>query len=235
MADQVDKDVRVVEAADRIDQVAATAPDVQPAIKVETQAIRTAVATAPAEDVNALIATFEGQLDARESEINRLLGQIEKLQDQELRWQARGLTGLGIALVLAFGVSVAFGGGLMAAAKTWPIAVMGVGCLGLAQIVSHPWFMPTMAGLLALGFGYVIYYCYDKHRDGKLKTMIQRKAAVLDKVVPVLDHARKHASKTMREVLDGGVFGQLSNLMSDDEKAVVKQVRREVDATGVGR
>ncbi len=228
IASQGEREVRVLASADRIDAVAKSAPEVQPALESETSEIRAAVASAPAEDVTLLIATFEGQLDDREREIERLSAQVKQLINQELRWQARGLTGLGIALVLAFGVSVAFGGGLVAAAKTWPIALMGVGCLGLAQIVAHPWFMPSIAGLLALGAGYAIYYVFDRHREGRLKSSLEKKASLLRKIVPVLDEARESASDTVRSVLENGVFARLSQRMNREDKVTVHEVRREI-------
>lgn len=227
-----ERDVRVTTAADRIDAAVAAVPEVKARVEPETVEIRAAVASAPAEDVSALIKTFESQLDNREREIARLEAQNQKLLDRELVFQARGLTGLGIALVLAFGVSVAFGGGLVAAAKTWPIAVMGVGCLGLAQIVAHPWFMPSMAGLLALALGYTIYYVYDRHREGRLKGSLEKKAALLRKIVPVLDDAYEHGAETMREVLDHGVFDKLSKQLNREEKALVHEVRKEVQEVG---
>jgi hypothetical protein len=222
------KDNRILESADRIDAAVSSDPGVESVVKPETTEIRDAVASVPAREIEELIKVYEKHLASQAKEIERLHGQVSKLQGSELRWQARGLTGLGIAMALSFGVSVAFGGGLLAAAKTWPLLLIGVGALGLAQIVSHPWFMPSMAALLVASLGYVVYYIWDRNSEGRLKSSLDKKVALLAKIIPVLDEARENATGHFKTILDKNIFSRFSRDFNRDEKVLVHDVRKQL-------
>lgn len=216
----VAKDSRVIASADRID-----AATTEPAIAAETAEIRDAVASAPAINLQPLVNEFNRALDARDREIDRLREAVTAAQNKELVYQARGLTIVGFGCLAAFGLGIAFGGGVVAAMKLWPVAVIGVGCLGLAQIVAHPWFMRGVLATGTLGLAWLVYYVIDRHKAGRLRASVDRKLEVLREVVPVLDDAYDSAADSVKAFLDASIFDRLSRKFSPAHKAAVHEVR----------
>jgi len=220
MAQHELKDSVVLTEADAIDAIA-------PAAKPHTDAQRQAVAAAPAEDLQPLFDQFNAVIDQQQKRIAQLEGENDDLRNQALREQARWLTWSGVSLLAAFGVSMLFGGGLAAAFKTWPLAVLGAGCFGLAQLISHPWFLRGFVALILLGLGYAVYYVWDRHNEGRLKESLQKKAKALEAIVPALDESYDTAADVVREALQVHVFDRLSKVMDRSDKAVVLEVKAD--------
>jgi hypothetical protein len=222
LAGQEGKDRAIISEAAKIDAIA-------PAAKPHTDAQRAAVAAAPAADVARIVAAFEAKAKADAATIAKLTATITDLENQALREQARWLTWTGVALLAAFGLSLLVGQ-LAAAVKTWPLALLGVGCFGLAQLISHPWFLRGFILLLIAAVAYSAYYVFDRHKEGRLRRSLEKKADVLKQIVPVLDDAYDSAADSVKQALDANIFGRLSSVFSREQKAVVHEVRAETKA-----
>jgi hypothetical protein len=230
IAGQEGKDRAILSEAAQIDAIA-------PQAKPHTDAQRKAIEDNPAADVARIVAEFQARdklRDAADKETAAIIAglrkEIEDLQNQALREQARWLTWSGVALLAAFGVSLLFGQ-LAAAVKTWPLALLGVGCFGLAQLISHPWFLRSFIGLLIAALAYAAYYVYDRHKEGRLKRSLEKKADVLKQIVPVMDSAYESAEASVKDALDAKIFDRLSSIFSNEQKATVHALRAEVKST----
>jgi len=228
LKDQENKDRTVTKEADAIDKKVAGTP-VADDVKASTDAQRAAVAAAPAADVARIVAAFEAKAKADAATIAKLTATITDLENQALREQARWLTWTGVALLAAFGLSLLVGQ-LAAAVKTWPLALLGVGCFGLAQLISHPWFLRGFILLLIAAVAYSAYYVFDRHKEGRLRRSLEKKAEVLTQIVPVLDEAYDSAADSVKQALDANIFGRLSSVFSKEQKSLVHQVRAETKA-----
>jgi hypothetical protein len=222
IAGQEGKDRAIISEAAKIDAIA-------PAAKPHTDAQRAAIAAAPAADVARIVAEFESQIGQLVRSNADKDAQILAAKNQALREQARWLTWTGVALLAAFGLSLLVGQ-LAAAVKTWPLALLGVGCFGLAQLISHPWFLRGFILLLIAAVAYSAYYVFDRHKEGRLRRSLEKKAEVLTQIVPVLDEAYDSAADSVKQALDANIFGRLSSVFSKEQKSLVHQVRAETKA-----
>ena len=227
---QAVKDSTVTASADRIDVLSVDTPQAAP-VKIETDAIRKAVIDAPAADVSRLIAQFEGIIARLDKELAAEKKARAAAEQQALREQARWLTWTGIGFMAAFGISLFAGGGLAGAFKTWPLLVLGAGCFGLAQVISHPWFLKGFAGLLLLSVAYTAYWIYDSHKQGRLREALEKRERLLKQVLPVLDDAYENGEEAVKKILDRDVFAPLTGLFSKQEKAEVHTIRAELKAS----
>jgi hypothetical protein len=223
------KDATITTSADAIDSIVAPTPQA-PAVKVETDAIRAAVVANPAADVAALVAQFEAVIKRLDADLAEERKRRVAAENAALKEQARWLTWTGVGLFAAFGLSLFAGGGLMGAVKTWPLLLLGAGCFGLAQLISHPWFLRGFAGLLVAGVGYAVYWVYDRHQQGRLREALAKRERLLKQVVPVLDYAYENAHQSIKDVLDRDVFNKLGSLFSAEQKAEIHHLRGEVKA-----
>jgi hypothetical protein len=226
IAAQGTKDAAVVTSANAIDTIAAPSPIAAP-VKVETDNIRRAVAEAPAADVSRIVAAFEAHIARLDKQVAAERSRAEKAESAALREQARWLTWTGVGLLASFGLSLLAGGGLTAAVKTWPLALLGAGCFGLAQLISHPWFLHSFGGLFAASLAYVAYWVYDRHKQGRLREALAKREALLKSVVPVLDEAYESASDSLKEALDSTIFNRLAAVFSKDQKAEIHRLRAD--------
>lgn len=155
-----------------------------------------------------------------------------------LRGQVAKLSWIGIACcagaALALGAGIAIGG-VAALRRVGPAAValgvVGLGCLGAAQIIGAPWFLPVVG---AAGVGAVLWFAvwaYRHQRRGdlaqELATRTGKVAAVAKTAVPVLDAAYDEADEGVKAWLDEHVFAKLSSAMGKEQKAAVHEVRAE--------
>lgn len=154
-----------------------------------------------------------------------MIGQVESLNE----WGA-WLTGAG---VLMLGIAGVFGG--IAALRTvGPIAVLsvlaGLACFGLAQIVSQSWFKWAVLGVVGVGFAVCGWWVWKKHQAGVLKERLAQKAdaltGTLKEIVPVLDEAYDGAEAQVKDLLDRTIFQRLKDAMTDDQRALVKSIRK---------
>ena len=175
----------------------------------------------------------------------RLAEALDKERRGVLAGQVAKLSWIGIACcagaALAIGAGIAIGG-VAALRRVGPAAValgvVGLGCLGAAQIIGARWFLPVVG---AAGVGAVLWFAawaYRHQRRGdlaqELATRTGKVAAVAKTAVPVLDAAYEEADAGVKAWLDEHVFARLSLAMGKEEKAAVHEVRAEAQvASGV--
>ena len=144
----------------------------------------------------------------------------------------------GAALALGAGIAI---GGVAALRRVGPAAValgvVGLGCLGAAQIIGARWFLPVVG---ACGAGAVLWFAVWAYRHQRRGDLAQELAARTGKVaavartaVPVLDAAYEEADGAGKAWLDEHVFARLSGAMDKEEKAAVHVVRAEAKAAEV--
>ncbi len=175
---------------------------------------------------------------AGEQGAKRLAEALDKERRGVLRDQVRKLSWIGIACcagaALALGAGIALGG-VAALRRVGPAAialgVVGLGCLGAAQIIGARWFLPVVG---AGGVGAVLWFAvwaYRHQRRGDLAQELAvrtgKVAAVAKTAVPVLDAAYEEADAGVKAWLDEHVFAKLSSAMGKAEKAAVHAVRAE--------
>ena len=168
----------------------------------------------------------------------RLAEALDKERRGVLRDQVRKLSWIGIACcagaALALGAGIAIGG-VAALRRVGPAAValgvVGLGCLGAAQIIGARWFLPAVG---IAGGGAVLWFAVWAYRHQKRGDLAQeiavrtgKVAAVARTAVPVLDAAYEEADAGVKAWLDEHVFARLSSAMGKEEKAAVHEVRAE--------
>lgn len=182
----------------------------------------------------------EGEQGAR-----RLADALDKERRGVLAGQVAKLSWIGIACcagaALALGAGIALGG-VAALRRVGPAAVVlgvvGLGCLGAAQIIGARWFLPAVG---AAGGGAVLWFAVWAYRHQKRGDLAQelavrtgKVAAVAKTAVPVLDAAYEEADESVRAWLDAHVFARLSSAMNKEEKAAVHAVRAEAQVASSG-
>lgn len=219
---------RVAEA-DKLYTKAATEADVA---KAEAARLKTEADAAKAKHeaaVAALVAAdkkWEAQLKANEASNQAKLDAAlklaadaeEKAKNERHKTIFRALLGLGIACIIAgIALGVVTNGTMLM--KSLMLAGAGAGCIGLAQVISHPWFdriFGTCVGLTVVG-GVVYLIC--ERRDAMKRAAFEKQVALMDGIdlekVPV-----KRADGT-----ESNLATELSKKMNDPEKAIVKQIR----------
>ena len=171
----------------------------------------------------------------------KLAQALDKERRGVLAGQVAKLSWIGIACcagaALALGAGIALGG-VAALRRVGPAAValgvVGLGCLGAAQIIGARWFLPVVG---AAGGGAVLWFAvwaYRHQRRGDLAQELAvrtgKVAAVAKTAVPVLDAAYEEADDAVKAWLDEHVFGRLSSAMGKEEKAAVHEVRAQAKA-----
>ena len=217
LASQEGKDVTIVSEAAKIDAIA-------PAAKPHTDAQRAAVAAAPAADVAKLVSGYDAKIKELTDRISDLSKTIENLKDAEqkkqvatLRWF--GIGALAIAGLLAWAQQVRF-----AAVG----ALVGMVSLGLAQIISQPWFMPTVgvaSAVALIALGWAAWHAYKK---GTLARNVESEAsrlnAALTTIVPAVDSAIESLDDAAKTVIKNA----LSRSMDADHKRLIKEIRAKL-------
>ena len=177
----------------------------------------------------------------------RLADALDAERKGVLAGQVAKLSWIGIACcagaAIALGAGIAIGG-VAALRRVGPAAVVlgivGLGCLGAAQIIGAPWFLPVVG---AAGGGAVLWFAVWAYRHQKrgdlaqeLATRTGKIAAVAKTAVPVLDAAYDEADGATREWLDAHVFNRLSDVMkhTPEVKAAVHEIRAEAQAAKAG-
>lgn len=214
VAGQEGKDRTIIAEAAQIDAIA-------PEAKPHTDAQRAAVAAAPAADVSRLVNAYETQIKELNDRVAGLGKTIENLKDAELKKQTAWLRWFGFgALAVA---------GLLAWARQFEFsataALVGVASLGLAQLISQPWFMPAVsitAGLALLTVGFIGYKKYQKDTLARsIAVDAERMKSALDTIVPAVDKALAALDSAGQTV----VKSALSRAMDKDHKALVKEIK----------
>lgn len=165
--------------------------------------------------------------------IAQLQDDLRKAKDATMRRTAWAIV---IGSLGAIGLSLAY---VLISPNKWtalqgagPIAVVGILGLGLAQLITRPWFMPACAGVAVIGLGAILWWARSKYREGKLEEAIKAKAdlaqSTLAKIVPAIDDVYEQAVKGGihggKEVIDA-LLARLSGRMDKAEKAEIHATR----------
>jgi len=209
-------------AAEVID-VTVKGTSVETPVKAETAKIVKANQSAPASGIETLVKAYEATIEGQAKEIEKLSKQVESLKDAEMKAQARtlrwfGLGALAVAALLGYARQIQFAA---------IAGLVGLGSLGLAQLVTQPWFMPAVtavSGIILVSVGVVIYRSL---KQGTLASKAQQEAKEIKEalavIVPVLDEAKGK----LGDVFTFHVLDPLSKRMDYAEKQVIKSIRKE--------
>lgn len=167
---------------------------------------------------------------------HRLKAASEAARNAVLRDQVRHLNraafiGLTVA-ALSLGLGWGFGG-IASLRRVGPIAILAVlgaiGCLGAAQVISKPWFLPALGVFVAASLTAIGIWAYRHFSASDLNKAV---AQVAKDVRPVLDNAYETADEATRKWLDEHVFEPIGVAMDKstaatgvDTKATVHLLR----------
>ena len=226
------KDGKVKAEADNIDRkVAGTA--VAAAVKVSTDAQRSAVDAAPAAQIAELVARYDAfaasvnaLLADKDKSIDRLSKQVAALQDAELRAQVRTMRWFGFGCLLA-AVALGYARQIGFAAASAGLGALSLGAAQVwASVASHPWFKPTLGGALVVGLVGLVWAAVHAYKKGDLTTKALRERdrlkETLKVLVPAIDDAKQEMGDALKPLL-----GRLSSKMDWEDKQTVKVVRHE--------
>lgn len=223
------KDETIKQAANNIDKTAETkAPAVAPEVRTQTDAIREAIAAAPAAQIDALSADFRRAITALESQVKEAEKARQKaeerakaLEDAEMKAQARTLRFVALGLLLVSGV-LFYGRQVQFALVATAAALL---LFGLAQLISQPWFMWACTGVCIIILASLAYAGWKSYQKGTIGDDVAREkerlSAALKKIVPALDEAQDELDDAAKQALRS----TLARLMDDDHKALVHEVR----------
>lgn len=142
----------------------------------------------------------------------------EKAKNERHKLIFRALLGLGLACIAGAIAMAVLTNGVMLG-KSLMLAGGGAVCIGVAQIVSHPWFDRIFGTCLGMALVGGIAYIWFERKDALKRATLEKQAQILDRVdldtIPVKDEDGK----------DSTVKREFLRKMNDPEKAVVKQIR----------
>lgn len=236
------KQPKPADLADAVARVAAWAEG-----RVEEARAATAAALANANDLAGRVARAEdarksaeaaeaASRAASEKRIKALEGEVEKQKNVVLQRTAYGIVAVSLLAILLAGVAVYIAPNkLSALADAAPVIVGGILGLGLAQLITRPWFMTAcgiVGAVIVLGCG---WWAYRKNEKGKLAAALAEKAeqtqAVAAKVIPAIDDTydamTKGAITSAKDVFDH-LLPLLSAKMDMKEKAAVHEIRADL-------
>jgi hypothetical protein len=209
-------------AAEAID-VTVKGTSVETPVKAETAKIVKANQSAPASGIETLVKAYEATIDGQSKEIEKLSKQVEALKDAEMKTQARtlrwfGLGAIAIAALLGYARQIQFAA---------IAGLVGLGSLGLAQLVTQPWFMPAVTGVCAIILVAVGVVIYRSLKQGTLASKAADEAQQIKEalavIIPVLDDAKSK----LGDAFKSNVLDELSKRMDWSEKQVIKSIRKE--------
>ena len=154
----------------------------------------------------------QAKLDAA---VARADGAEEKAKNERHKLIFRSLLGLGLlCLAGAIAMAVLTNGAMLA--KSLMLAGAGALCIGLAQVISHPWF-DRVAGT-CLGFAVIggVFYLWKERQDGLAKVAYERTIEALDTVEAIHDAAGKPTLLGL----------ELGRVLDGSHKSVVKAIKR---------
>jgi|GEM_PF-1171566 len=219
------KDAAITDSAGRIDELAKPTKAAVP-IRAETDRIREQIATAPASDLATITHAYARELDARDGAIAALQVRLDKEELKARRAYKRWLYGAATALLVGFTLSVVFGKAA-AAARTWPLGLLGLGAITLAEILGTTWFQIGCLVLLASALVYATIWVVQKHRDGTLAQKVDYRLEGFREVIATLDAAYEEASDEVKRIYDRSVFNRLSDKLRPEIKAQIHEIRAE--------
>jgi len=225
IAAHTQKDAAITDSAGRIDELAKPTPIAAP-VRAETDRIREQIAHAPASDIATITHAYARELDSRDGAIAALQTRLDKEELKARRAYKRWLYGAASALFLAFAVSILFGKAA-ALARTWPLGLLGLGAITLAQILETTWFQIGSLIVMAAAITYLTVWVIQKHRDGTLAQKSTARLHALSKIVKDLDQAYENAGEDVKRLLDRNLFENWSRTFTTEEKAEIHDIRKE--------
>jgi len=143
---------------------------------------------------------------------------VEKAKNERHKTIFRSLLGLGLACIAgSIAMAVLTQGAMLG--KSLMLAGGGALCLGVAQIVSHPWFDRVFAGCLIAAAVGGATYLYLEWKDSVKKRGFDKTVGVMERVdlasVPARTEDGKESTLAM----------ELSRKFGDAEKAEVRRVK----------
>ncbi len=164
--------------------------------------------------------------------------QIEEQKNALLRKTALGIVGVSLLTLLLCAGAVYFAPNkLRALGDAGPIALCAVLGIGLAQVITRPWFVPACCTIGALAVAAGIWWAIRKNSEGKLAAALKERAeataAVAAKTIPAIDatyDAMREGAVTTAEDVFKELYSRLSGKMNEVEKARVHSIRAEVKA-----
>jgi len=217
VASQEGKDRAILTEAAQIDALA-------PAAKPHTDAQRAAVAAAPAADVAKLVKDYEATVSEQAERIAALTTTVEKLKDAEKKKQVSICRWAGFALLAL--------AALLVYAKLTPFAIAsavgGFLALGLAQLLSQPWFTTALniaLGVCAVAAVAAAWHAYQRHlKASDEESENTRWKEALRVLVPAVDKALESISPSDRITFTD----TLGRVMDADHKRLVKEIRATI-------
>jgi uncharacterized membrane protein len=225
LAGQASKDQVITAEADKIDKsVAGT--KVEAEVKASTEAQRVAVKLYPAADVDRMVKAYETTIAGLTKESADKDKTIAGLQDAEKKKQVLWLRAIGIIAVLAtvalvyFGLRAFAGLSLMVAAT----------CLGMAQLISQPWFDNVFnwtLGLVVTAFVGVGLYEFRGHaRRRALTSSEEAKAKETREALLVMLEHLDTARANVPDVKPH--YDAMEKDWDWSEKEILKELRAEI-------
>lgn len=229
------------EARARVDAWADGRLEEARALAATATANATASATQGALDKQARIAAEAREVESRrvmQDALDKAKEEIDRQKNEVLRKTAFAIVGASLFTLLLCAAAIYFAPNkLRALGDIGPIALCAVLGLGLAQLVTRPWFATACGIVLAVGIVGAIWWGIRKNAEGKLAAALKEKAeqtaAVAAKTIPAIDATydamRKGAITTAEQVFTE-LFARQSTDMNKTEKARVHSIRAEAKA-----
>lgn len=218
--------------------------------KVEEARSATTVALANANDLAGRLALSEQARKnaetieaasrlANENRIDKLEKENARQKNVVLQRTAYGIVGVSLLVILLSGVAIYLSPNKLGAlADAGPFAIGGVLGLGLAQIITRPWFVPACGIVITFIVLGCVWWAYRKNQQGKLAAALNEKAAqtqaVATKVIPAIDatyDAMRNGLVATAEEAFKDLYGRLSKVMNEPEKARVHELRATIKNT----
>ena len=230
---QLAKDAVILAAADKIDALA-------PAAIEQTTIQREAVASAPAAQVEQILAEKDAALKAYKdasADSDKIIADLRKetaaLRAKETTTQQWTCRGIGLLCLVAAGLAAYFGG-LLALPKAGMLGIAGLGFMALAQVLGAWWFLPAVGSVSLLAVIAVAIWIVKHRQDANFAAETLAKAelakSTLAKIVPVIDQtydALTNGASNAGQAVLTNLFATLSKEMNSNEKAVIHTVRAE--------
>lgn len=235
---QIVKDATITDWAAKIDAAVDKWLALQPSelgefIKTATAAQRAAIASAPAADIAKLVQGYEAALksykegdEANAKIIAKLTAQVADLKDAELKKQAASLRWFGLAALAVAGL-LAWARQLQFAAVA---ALTGLVALGLAQLISQPWFMPAVGIATALVLVVIGVIAWKKYQADTLAKDVASEAARMQSALLTIVPAVDGALASIDDAAKATVKAALSRALDADHKALIHEVRAKLAA-----
>lgn len=194
--------------------------------------IKTEIKNAPTQELLTAAkndaANKDATIKALEEQITKLNAFVKKLQDLISSRQVWFFNIGGGALLALAGAAAYFG------RVQWALILgaLGLGCLGVAQLVGLVWFKYVVFSLGALGFIAIVVALIMDANKHKAHVSVDQEAtdyySVLTKMIPAFDKAYANATPEQQKWLKENLLTELSGKYSDPDKALIHTIRADI-------